>query len=58
MKQVCMSEDSGKVDRVTKLEKCRERASLIVEIVNKGGLDYGILHYIWIHGIQMALLSW
>ena len=53
-----MSEDSGKVDRVTKLEKCRERASLIVEIVNKGGLDYGILHYIWIHGIQMALLSW
>ena len=24
-------------DRVSKLEKCRERASLIVEVVNKGG---------------------
>ena len=25
------------VGRVSKLEKCRERASLIVEVVNKGG---------------------
>ena len=25
------------VDRVSKLEKCRESAPLIVEIVNKGG---------------------
>ena len=31
-------------DRVSKLEKCRESAPLIVEIVNKGGS--------WVHSIQ------
>ena len=50
-------------DRVSKLEKCRERAPLIVEVVNKEGVgpDYWILHYILVHAIQndgFKALSW